>query len=351
VQRSKDELSPPANAEVPRITVGIATYNGRRLLEVALASLRDQTFRDFRVVVVDDASTDDTVRWLSEHWPGIDVIVHPHNRGVTAALNSCLRAANSELVVLLNNDVELDPGFLGELANALAEHPRAGAACGKLIDYHHHELLDGAGDIYTWGGEANRRGHGELDLGQYDVPQNIFSACGAAAVYRRAALEQVGLFDERLFVFYEDVDWCFRGQLLGWDCRYVPTAVAYHMGSATVGREPRDFTLYYNWRNSIRVALKNYPPSALVRHAPALLFVQLRNLAIAVRRRRGRVWLRVWRDVLTGLPGLMQQRRRVQRSRVRSLSEFGALIASDSVIPHRGNGCGNVPTDAGGTRG
>jgi GT2 family glycosyltransferase len=315
---------------VTRLTVAIATYNGRRLLEVALPSLREQTFDDFHVVVVDDASSDDTVAWLSAHWPDVEVIVHPHNRGVTAALNSCLRAGeDTELVMLLNNDIELDPNCLAELVAALDSHPRAGAVCGKLLDFHCRELLDGAGDIYRWGGEANRRGQGQLDAGQYDEPQAIFSACAAAAVYRRRAIEQVGVFDERLFANYEDVDWCFRAQLAGWGVRYAPAAVAYHMGSATLGRSLTDFTLYHNWRNAIWVVAKNYPALALIRHAPELAFVQLRNLALALRRRRGRLWLRVWRDALAGMPRVLRERRRVQRTRVRPLAELDALIGAE----------------------
>jgi GT2 family glycosyltransferase len=330
----------------PRVTVGVANYDGRHLLEVVLPSLRAQTYRDFRVVVVDDASADDSVAWLAANWPHVEVIVHPRNRGVTAALNSCLAAGRSELALLLNNDIELRRDCLAELVGALDAHPRAGVACGKLIDYRRRELLDGAGDLYTWGGEANRRGQGERDVGQYDRPQDIFSACGAAALYRRAALAQVGPFDERLFANYEDVDWCFRAQLAGWGCRYAPRAVAYHMGSATLagagdsddgdggdGDGARaavsDFMLYQNWRNAIWVVAKNYPARALARHAPALLLVQLRNLAIALRRGRGRLWLRVWRDALAGLPAVLRERGRVQRARVRPLAELDALIGAD----------------------
>jgi GT2 family glycosyltransferase len=321
------------------VTVGVANYNGRHLLEVALPSLRAQSYRDFRVVVVDDASDDDSVSWLAAHWPEVRVVVHARNSGVTAALNSCLLAGHSELAMLLNNDVELHRDCLAELVGAIDAHPDAAVACPKLLDYHRRELLDGAGDLYTWGGEANRRGQGQLDVGQYDAPQEVFSACAGAALYRRAALDQVGLLDARLFANYEDVDWCFRAQLAGWRCRYVPSAIGYHMGSATLAGgdlagavargEPSDFMLYQNWRNAIWVAAKNYPAAALVRHAPALAGVQLRNLAIALRRGRGRLWLRVWRDALAGMPAVLADRRRVQRSRTRSLADLDSLIGAE----------------------
>jgi GT2 family glycosyltransferase len=308
-----------------RLTVGIATYNGRPLLEIVLPSLRAQRFRDFRVVVVDDASSDDTVAWLAEHWPDVEVLAHSDNRGVTAALNSCLNAgADSPFVALLNNDVELAPDCLGELMATLEAHPEAGVACGKLLDYERRELLDGAGDVYSWGGEANRRGQGQRDVGQYERPEEIFSACGAAAVYRREALREVGPFDGRFFV-----DWCCRAQLAGWSARYTPAAVAYHVGSATLGKGPSDFSLYHNWRNAIWVIVKNWPARTLLRHAHQVAFVQARNLAIAVRRGRLTLWLRVWRDVLAAGPAVLEQRRGIQRSRTRPLSELDRLIGTE----------------------
>ncbi len=310
------------------LTVAIATYNGRGLLEVVLPSLARQRYRDFDVLVVDDASTDDTVTWLRGHWPTVRVVEHPRNRGVTAAFNTCLAATDTELVGLFNNDIELHPDCLQELVDAMRAHPDAAAAAAKLLDYRDRTVLDGTGDIYTWGGEANRRGQGERDIGQFDEPEAIFSVCGGAAVYRRSAIDRVGTFDERFYAICEDVDWSFRAQLAGYSCRYVPTAVAYHMGSATLGRGATDFALYHNWRNAIWLVAKNYPLAALVRHAPELAFVQARNLGIALRRRRGGLWLRVWRDALRGLPGMLRDRSAIQRSRVRSHRELDALIGA-----------------------
>src|SRR5579885_1516153 len=109
----------PAPSPDARLTITIATYNGRALLETALPSLARQEFRDFNVAVIDDASSDDTVAWLQEHWPEAQVVRHERNRGVTAALNTCLSVARTPLVGLFNNDIELDPRCLQELVAAL----------------------------------------------------------------------------------------------------------------------------------------------------------------------------------------------------------------------------------------
>jgi hypothetical protein len=308
------------------LTVAIPTYNGRELLGVVLPSLARQRFRDFDVVVVDDGSTDDTVQWLGAHWPEVKVVAQA-NQGVTAALNSCLRAAaHAELVGLFNSDVELDPDCLGELVDALREHPEAGAASPKLLDFDRRDVIDGAGDVLKWAGHGHRRGHGEADRGQYDRAQAIFGPCAGAALYRRSALEVVGDFDEDFYAFFEDVDWALRAQLADLQCRYVPTALAYHMGSATLGAGLTDFARYQLWRNAVWLIAKGMPASLLARHVHQLLAGQIVNLAVALRDRKLRIWLRAWRDAIAGLPRMAARRRLIQRNRRVSPRELEARL-------------------------
>lgn len=313
----------------PRVTVGIATYNGRELLEVALPSLREQTLSDFRLVIVDDGSSDGTGAWVNTIWPDADVIVHPRNLGVTAALNSCVRAAHSELVALFNNDVELDRDCLAELVAALDAHPDAGWAAAKLMNFEQRNLIDGAGDVYTWGGTAGRRGHGEYDHGQFDEPKAIFGACAGAAIYRSSALQRVGPFDEDFFALYEDVDWNLRAQLAGLSCRYVPTAVVYHMASTTIGRGLTDFSRYQMVRNALWILAKDMPRGALLRHRGELVRGQLSILKMAIRDRKLRVWLRAWRDAILGLPKILRKRRMVQLGRAIDLQRLDSVVGPD----------------------
>jgi GT2 family glycosyltransferase len=312
----------------PLVTVAIASYNGRHLLEVIIPSLARQRFRDFEVIVVDDGSSDDTLVWLHENWPGVEVVALPTNGGVTAALNVCARSGRGDLLGLFNNDLELEPNCIGELVAALAQHPEAGFAAAKLLDFHDRETIDGAGDVFTWEASAGRRGHGERDHGQYDQPRPIFGACGGAALYRRSALEAVGPFDEDFYAFYEDVDWNLRAQLAGFSCRYVPTAVVYHMGSATLGAGLTDFTRYHLWRNALWIVVKDLPAGAILRHAHRLLLGQVLNLAVAVRDGKLDVWWRVWRDALRGLPGALRKRREVQRRRRISVRQLESVVGT-----------------------
>jgi GT2 family glycosyltransferase len=197
------------------------------------------------------------------------------------------------------------------------------------MDYYHRQTIDGAGDVFRWTAKGWRRGKGERDRGQYDAPQAIFGACGGAAIYRRNVFEEVGGFDEDFFAFYEDVDWNLRAQLRGFSCRYVPTAVAYHMGSATIGRGFTDFTCYHLWRNVVWIIAKNLPVGALLRHAPKLVLGQLVNLGVAVIYGKLDVLWRAWRDAVRGLPRALRKRRELQARRRMGIRGLEAIAGDD----------------------
>jgi hypothetical protein len=241
---------------------------------------------------------------------------------VTVALNACLRAARTELVALFNNDMELAPACLQELVAELDRQPGIGSVTPKMLDFTDRTVLDGAGDQLNWRGGGRRRGHAERDVGQYERAEEIFGPCGGAAIYRRKALQAVGYFDEDYFAYYEDIDWAFRARLLGIGCRYVPSAVLFHHGSATLGRGISEFNGYHLWRNPVWLVAKCYPAGALLRHAPALLRGQSGNLYTALRERKLRVWARAIRDAVKGLPVALGKRRRLQRTRVISTAEL-----------------------------
>jgi GT2 family glycosyltransferase len=320
-------MSEAAAAGSSRLTVVLTNYNGRGLLESMLPSIARQTFPDFTTLVVDDGSSDGSVAYLREQWPQVAVIELPGNGGVTAAMNAGLLAPSTELVGLFNNDMELAPDCLAELVAALDAHPRLGSVTPKMLNFLDRTVIDGAGDELTWRGGGRRRGHGERDRGQYDQPQEIFAACGGAAVYRRQAIDAVGGFDADYFAYYEDLDWAMRAQLVGFRCRYVPSAVLYHRGSETLGRGITDFNGYQLWRNPVWLVAKCFPAGALLRHSPALVRGQLGNLYVAARERKLGVWARATRDALKGLPRALGKRRAIQRARVVSLAELEAVVA------------------------
>jgi GT2 family glycosyltransferase len=266
--------------EVSRVTFLVPNYNGRTLLDVLLPSILAQRYTDYAVLIVDDASTDDSVAYVGERWPTVELLRLSTNHGFAAAVNAGLSRVRSEYVAIVNTDVELDPGWLDALVDTLDHHPEAGSATGKTLVYSRREVLDGAGNLMRWSGDATRRGYGELDRGQFDQPGEVISACAGYALFRRSAFELVGPFDEQLIAYYEDVDWGLRAQLAGLGCRYEPGAIAFHVGGASHGADPRYERLLR--RNHLLVVLKNYPARSFARHAPALILGLLLVFARAI---------------------------------------------------------------------
>lgn len=309
---------------MPGLTVAIPNYNGRALLSEMLGSLRLQTLEPSSIVVVDDCSDDDSVAYLEKEWPQVRIVRLWRRSGVTAAMNACLAAAEDEFVALFNNDMELEPQCLAELVSELERHPDVGSVTPKMLDFVDRSVLDGAGDLLSWRGGGRRRGHATKDVGRFDIAEEVFGPCGGAAVYRRWALETVGGFDEDYFAYYEDIDWAFRAQLASVRCRYVPTAVLYHHGSATLGYGLSDSNCYQLWRNPIWLIAKCFPALTILRHSPSLMRGQAGNLFVAVQQRKLRVWLRAISDALRGLPATLRKRRVVQRTRIVSLKELEA---------------------------
>ncbi len=299
----------------PRISIIIPNWNGARHLPTCLEALRRQTYRNFEVIVADNASTDGSQELLRRDYPEVRLIALPENRGFTGACNAGLRAARGDILILLNNDTEADPRWLAAIADAFERHPEVGLIASKMLLFDRRNVFHTAGDFYRVDGLPGNRGVWQADTGQYEHEEYVFSACGGAAAYRRAMLDEIGLLDEDFFYSCEDVDLAWRAQLAGWRCLYVPQAVVYHRLAATGGGVTASF---YDGRNFLYVIVKNYPGSLLRRYWPQIVKAQLRLALESLRAWRGaaaRARLRGQIAGLLALPRLVCKRREVQRLR------------------------------------
>ncbi|HLQ50745.1 MAG TPA: glycosyltransferase family 2 protein, partial [Terriglobales bacterium] len=230
----------PQRAFSASITAIIPSWRRPDLTERCLRSLAQQTEKSGKVeiVIVENEAQQSTV-FPVESLPAafpfpVRQILLQQNLGTTDSINRALTDTSSEFVLLLNNDVELDPQFISLLAGKLGPGSQFGFATGKLLNAQERSRLDGAGDALLLGGGAYRLGHQDPEAGQFNQPAEIFVGCGAATLYRRRALEDAGRLDGDFFAYLDDVDLAFRLQLCGWNGVYVPEAVAYHIGSATL---------------------------------------------------------------------------------------------------------------------
>lgn len=314
---------------MPRVSAAVLNYNGRSLLEIILPSLLRQEYRDFEAILVDDCSTDDSVDFVRERFPEVRVVsTGPANVGVSAAFNVAVRAAQGELVALLNSDLELDPGWLGELVAGLDRHPDAGAVAGKLLNYWRRTEIDGAGDIFTRSATAYPRGHGEIDQGQYDREEEVFAPTAGAALYRASALADVGPFDESFFAYFEDVDWGLRAQLAGLRSWYVPRAVAYHMGGQTTKGDANPLYYKLQRRNTLALLIKDVPTRFILRNAPRIVSQQLLGLVYSARAGMLKVHLQAFAEVARDAPRWRRDRRRILGSSRIPPREFDRFVVT-----------------------
>jgi GT2 family glycosyltransferase len=315
----------PVGAQASDVTLVVLNYNGRHFLELVLPSIAAQTVQGFQVTVVDDASTDDSIEYLAREWPEVSILGSEQNVGVTASMARGIASASTPLVALLNNDLELDPGWLEQMLAGIDEHPEAAAVDCKMLSFSDRSVIDGVGDFLRRNGYPGRRGQGEIDRGQYDEPAEVFSASGGAALYRREAFDAVGPYDADFVGYYEDVDWGFRARLRGFNVWTVPSATAFHVGSATTTQKPGGFADLIV-RNQILVVLRNFPGALLLRYLPRMLFFQLKWLVFDVVHARGGPHLRGIAGAIRMIPATVRARRAIQGKRVVSHAELRRVL-------------------------
>ena len=246
-----------------KVTIVIPNYNGKHFMEPCLASLKEQTCQDYKVLVVDNASTDGSLEYMKEHYPKIEVIVLDKNYGFSKAVNVGIQHSTTPYVILLNNDTTVDPHYVEEMVKAIERSPRIFSVSSKMIQMYHPELIDSAGDLYTLLGWGVCRGTGR-PVSNYTEADEIFTACAGAAIYQRSAFSKIGYFDENHFAYLEDIDVGYRAKIYGYKNTYCPTALVYHVGSGTSGSKYNSFKVKLSARNNIYLNYKNMPILQLI---------------------------------------------------------------------------------------
>lgn len=245
------------------VTIIIPNYNGKHFMEPCLTSLAKQSVQNFKILVVDNASTDGSLEYMKESFPEMQVIALDKNYGFSKAVNVGIQNSDTPYVILLNNDTTVDSHYVEEMLKAIKKSRRIFSVSSKMIQMYHPELIDSAGDLYTLMGWGVCRGTGR-PVSNYTKPDEIFTACAGAAIYRRAAFEKIGYFDENHFAYLEDIDVGYRAKIYGYKNMYCPSALVYHVGSGTSGSKYNSFKVKLSARNSVYLNYKNMPLLQLI---------------------------------------------------------------------------------------
>ena len=289
------------------IEVVIPNWNGMKVLPLSLESLSRQTMSGYRVTVVDNGSRDGSVEYVRSHWPGVRLLALPRNFGFCRAVNEGIRRTPADLIALLNNDAEAEPGWLEALYEASEKYPEAGSFASKVLMADNRECIESVGDLLKSDACGANRGRGELDRGQYDHEEEVFSASGAAVLYRRALFEKVGLFDEDFFAYFEDIDLGFRAQRFEYPCLFVPQARVIHVGKASRPQD-RNWHLRQEFVNSTLCRIKNLPTRYFIRNGRSILVSHLRSLKGLAKEGGSGVLLASTRALLGRLPRALHKR-------------------------------------------
>lgn len=241
-----------------KVTVVIPNYNGMKFMKTCLDSLRLQNYKDFKTLVIDNASEDGSYEFVKENYPEVEVVRLKKNYGFSGAVNKGIDLSDTPYVLLLNNDTESDENFVGEMVKAIEKSDEIFACSSKMINFNDRSIMDDAGDLYSLPGWAFQRGVGQ-SVDEYNEDAEVFSACAGAAIYRRDAFEKIGKFDLKHFAYLEDIDLCYRAKIYGYKNVYCSKAIVYHVGSGTSGSKYNSFKVKLAARNNIYVIYKNMP--------------------------------------------------------------------------------------------
>jgi GT2 family glycosyltransferase len=297
----------------------VVTYESRRFFDPLRQALEAQT-APFDLIVVDNASSPGQ-RPLAADFPNARIIQNARNVGFARANNDAATLTEAEFIVLLNPDAFPEPDWLQRLIAVADAHPSAASVGSTQLSAEDQTRYDGLGDCYHVAGVPWRGGFGLLRADWQAVLGRSFSACAAAALYRKTVWQALGGFDERFFCYCEDVDLGFRIRLAGGDVLQAPEAIVRHVGEASSGKRS-PFAVFHGARNRTWTFVKNMPSPLFELFLPAHVAITLAFLAISLFRGTG---ASTWRGVAAALRGIgpiLRERRRIQAARVVAIGDL-----------------------------
>lgn len=267
----------------PLISVIIVSYNGRKWLTACLSSLNRQTYPRFETILVDNHSSDGSVRYVKANFPKVKVITNSSNLGFATGNNIGAKHSKGEYLVLLNNDTQVPKNYLSKFYEAFTTIPNLAIAQSKIILMDDHKLLDSCGSFWTVSTYQYYLGNRKSPhFSIYQTPQPVFSVKGASVMIKKEVINRIDLFDDDFWCYYEETDFCHRAWIAGYECWYWPKTYIYHAMGGTSLTFPNSHIQFHNLKNKLLSLLKNFEVITVLYELPTFLFI---NLMLAV------IWL------------------------------------------------------------
>lgn len=281
-----------------KVTVVIPNWNGKEYLKKCLDSLMKQSIGAADVIVVDNGSRDGSQEEVKHNYPWVQLIELDQNYGFCKAVNTGIREAKTEYVILLNNDIVADADFIKYLLLRAEQNPKLFSCQAKMLQMDRPDRIDNAGDEYCALGWAYTRGK-DATAERFHQAEQIFSGCGGAVLYRRNVFDQIGLFDEAHFAYLEDVDIGYRAKICGYENWYEPESIVYHKGSAATGSRHNAFKVAHASRNNMYLIYKNMARWQILINLPFLFVGCIIKFLYFVPKKLGHIYLKgIWQGIL-----------------------------------------------------
>ena len=287
--------------QTPLVAIVILNWNGRKFLEKFLPSVIASIYSSKKIIVADNASTDDSVKFLQENYPQVLIIQNKSNEGFARGYNTALKQVQADYYVLLNSDVEVTPNWIQPVIELMESDATIAACQPKVMAYDKKNQFEYAG---AGGGWLDKFGYPfmrgrvfddcETDTGQYDDVQQCFWATGAAFFVRPSVYHELGGLDEFFFAHQEEIDLCWRAQLAGYKIFVQPASVVYHVGGGTLAKG-NSRKAFLNFRNNLIMLAKNLPVSTVVWKLPFRMLLDVLSAFRALVSGDGGYFLAVWK--------------------------------------------------------
>ncbi len=258
----------------PLVSIIIVNWNGKVLLEDCLSSLLKISYENKEVIFVDNASTDDSLKYAKKMYPGMKIIQNSKNLGYAQGHEEALQKAKGKLVLLLSTDTIVKENTLSAMVSAIYKEKNIGAVMPKLLMYPNVDLIDSIGSFFVRSGVSYHYGR-EKDskLPIYNKKMEVYSAKGACLLFRKDVLKKTGLFDKDYFAYFEETDLCHRIWLAGYKVIYTPDTEVYHKGAGTSKKIARAYIQFHSFKNRLMTYLKNLSTANLIKVLPLTLLV------------------------------------------------------------------------------
>jgi len=312
------------------VSIVILNYNGDDFLENCIESIKSKTKGNYEIIVVDNASPDNSGRKTALKYSDCKFILNEENVGVPEGLNIGIKNSTGKFLILMNNDVIVTKGWLENFFSAFNKH---GVALyqPKFVKMSDPNILDGTGDMINLFGFGFARDKGQIDNNNHEQIEEVSYASGTCMFIPRSIIDEIGYFDEKFFAYHEELDFGWRARLCGYKSLYVPQTIIHHYGSAGWGWSGKKF--YFLERNRWFVILKNYSLKTITRLFPSLLLLEIIMLGFFAKKGILQKKIRSYASIICSINAIRKDRKIIQEKRKITDEEILKNFCCNMYIP------------------